>query len=68
MRVYNQFTEQFSVNDIAGIVEKAGNKVGLDVQVGFQIAQMRCVLTDVAHCQLSCLSDAMTSACVQQPH
>ena len=33
MRVYNQFTEQFSVNDIAGIVKKAGSKVGLDVQV-----------------------------------
>lgn len=33
MRVYNQFTEQFSVNDIASIVQKAGSKVGLDVQV-----------------------------------
>ena len=33
MRVFNQFTEQFSVNDIAGIVKKAGDKVGLDVQV-----------------------------------
>ena len=33
MRVYNQFTEQFSVNDIAGIVQKAGNKVGLNVEV-----------------------------------
>ena len=33
MRVYNQFTEQFSVNDIANIVQKAGSKVGLDVQV-----------------------------------
>ena len=35
MRVYNQFTEQFSVNDIASIVQKAGSKVGLDVQVGY---------------------------------
>ena len=33
MRVFNQFTEQFSVNDIAGIVQKAGNKVGLNVEV-----------------------------------
>ncbi|DBA80339.1 hypothetical protein WJX79_009674 [Trebouxia sp. C0005] len=33
MRVFNQFTEQFSVNDIASIVKKAGSKVGLDVQV-----------------------------------
>ena len=48
MRVFNQFTEQFSVNDIAGIVEKAGNKVGLDVQVDFSIAQTLSVSTDVA--------------------
>ncbi len=34
MRVYNQFTEQFSVNDIAGIVKREGGKLGLDVQVG----------------------------------
>ena len=34
MRVYNQFTEQFSVNDIAGIVQREGGKLGLDVQVG----------------------------------
>ncbi|KAA6424737.1 MAG: UDP-sulfoquinovose synthase [Trebouxia sp. A1-2] len=27
MRVFNQFTEQFSVNDIASIVKKAGSKV-----------------------------------------
>ncbi len=33
MRVFNQFTEQFSVNDIASIVKKAGSKIGLDVQV-----------------------------------
>ena len=33
MKVYNQFTEQFSMNDIASIVQKAGSKVGLDVQV-----------------------------------
>lgn len=33
MRVFNQFTEQFSVNDIAGIVQREGGKLGLDVQV-----------------------------------
>jgi UDP-sulfoquinovose synthase len=33
MRVYNQFTEQFSVNDIAGLVQREGGKLGLDVQV-----------------------------------
>ena len=33
MRVFNQFTEQFSVNDIASIVQKAGNKLGLNVEV-----------------------------------
>ena len=34
MRVYNQITEQFSVNDIAQIVQREGGKMGLDVQVG----------------------------------
>lgn len=33
MRVYNQFTEQFSVNDIAGIVKREGGKLGLNVEV-----------------------------------
>jgi UDP-sulfoquinovose synthase len=33
MRVYNQFTEQFSVNDLARIVGTEGKKLGLDVQV-----------------------------------
>jgi hypothetical protein len=33
MRVFNQFTEQFSVNDIAGIVKREGGKLGLDVKV-----------------------------------
>ncbi|KAI3968239.1 hypothetical protein MKX01_018542 [Papaver californicum] len=30
-RVFNQFTEQFSVNDLAALVTKAGEKIGLDV-------------------------------------
>eukprot|EP01025_Chloroclados_australasicus_P013876 TRINITY_DN164_c0_g1_i2.p1 TRINITY_DN164_c0_g1~~TRINITY_DN164_c0_g1_i2.p1 ORF type:complete len:498 (-),score=65.38 TRINITY_DN164_c0_g1_i2:360-1784(-) len=33
MRVFNQFTEQFSVNDLAAIVTRQGAKFGLDVQV-----------------------------------
>ena len=33
MRVFNQFTEQFSVNDLARIVGTEGKKLGLDVQV-----------------------------------
>eukprot|EP00891_Asterochloris_glomerata_P006291 jgi/Astpho2/6291/Aster-08343 len=33
MRVYNQITEQFSVNDIAQIVQREGGKMGLDIQV-----------------------------------
>ena len=33
-RVFNQFTEQFSVNDLARIVTAAGAKLDLDVQVG----------------------------------
>lgn len=32
MRVFNQFTEQFSVNQLAEIVTREGNKLGLDVQ------------------------------------
>lgn len=31
-RVFNQFTEQFSVNELAALVTKAGEKLGLNVQ------------------------------------
>ncbi|KAG6391198.1 hypothetical protein SASPL_148951 [Salvia splendens] len=31
-RVFNQFTEQFSVNELAALVMKAGKKLGLDVR------------------------------------
>lgn len=31
-RVFNQFTEQFSVNELAAHITKAGQKLGLDVQ------------------------------------
>lgn len=34
MRVFNQFTEQFSVNDLAAIITRKGKEAGLDVQVG----------------------------------
>jgi UDP-sulfoquinovose synthase len=30
-RVFNQFTEQFSVNQLAGIVEREGKKLGITV-------------------------------------
>jgi UDP-sulfoquinovose synthase len=33
MRVYNQFTEQFAVGQLADIVQKAGTQHGLDVEV-----------------------------------
>ena len=33
MRVYNQFTESFSILELAQLVQKAGAEVGLDVQV-----------------------------------
>lgn len=33
MRVFNQFTEQFSVNDLARIVTTEGKKLGLNVDV-----------------------------------
>jgi UDP-sulfoquinovose synthase len=32
-RVFNQFTEMFSINDLALMVKKAGNTLGLDVEV-----------------------------------
>jgi UDP-sulfoquinovose synthase len=32
-RVFNQFTEQFSVNDLAEIVQRAGTAHGLDVEI-----------------------------------
>lgn len=31
-RVFNQFTEQFSVNELASLVTKAGEKLGIEVQ------------------------------------
>jgi UDP-sulfoquinovose synthase len=33
MRVFNQFTEMWSVNQLADIVVKEGGKLGLDVKV-----------------------------------
>lgn len=33
MRVLNQFTEQFSINDIATMVQRVGNNMGLDVAI-----------------------------------
>src|SRR6266516_337955 len=33
MRVYNQFTEQFSVTELADLVQKAGAEYGIDVDV-----------------------------------
>ena len=33
MRVFNQFTEQFSVNDLAAIITRKGKEASLDVQV-----------------------------------
>lgn len=33
LRILNQFTEQFSVNDLAGKVQRVGNELGLDVQI-----------------------------------
>ncbi len=34
-RVFNQFTEQFSVADLAVMVKKAGNAMGLDVEIHY---------------------------------
>ena len=31
--MFNQFTEQFSVNDLADIITRKGKAAGLDVQV-----------------------------------
>ena len=32
-RVFNQFTEMFSINDLAAQIKKAGNTLGLDVEI-----------------------------------
>jgi UDP-sulfoquinovose synthase len=32
-RVFNQFTEQFAINELAEIVQRAGSEYGLDVKV-----------------------------------
>ncbi|MBD2384030.1 NAD-dependent epimerase/dehydratase family protein [Cylindrospermum sp. FACHB-282] len=32
-RVFNQFTEQYSVGDLANMVKKAGNTIGLNVEI-----------------------------------
>jgi UDP-sulfoquinovose synthase len=32
-RVYNQFTERFSILELAEIIQKAGTKIGLDVEI-----------------------------------
>jgi UDP-sulfoquinovose synthase len=34
MRVYNQFTESFSIRDLAVEVQRAGKELGLDVEIG----------------------------------
>jgi UDP-sulfoquinovose synthase len=34
MRVYNQFTESFSIRDLASEVQRAGKDLGLDVEIG----------------------------------
>ena len=34
-RVFNQFTELFSVNQLAELVSKLGKKIDLDVEVPF---------------------------------
>jgi UDP-sulfoquinovose synthase len=33
MRVFNQFTEQFSILELAQLVQRAGAEVGIDVEV-----------------------------------
>ena len=40
MRVFNQFTEQFSVNDLASIITRKGKEAGLDVQVRPTVATL----------------------------
>ena len=33
MKIYNQFTEQFSVNELAEMITEAGKKIGLNPEV-----------------------------------
>ena len=35
MKIYNQFTEQFSVNEIAALVKDKGGQLGLDVEARY---------------------------------
>lgn len=44
MKIYNQFTEQFSVNEIAALVKREGDKLGLGVQV--RLASISMFLAD----------------------
>lgn len=43
-RVFNQFTEQFSVNQLADIVEKEGKKLGITVSQQHQDNSCDCQL------------------------
>ena len=53
MRVYNQFTEQFSVNDLASIITRKGKEAGLDVQVRHPACSwlQRCIPYRVSCCR-----------------
>jgi hypothetical protein len=50
-RVFNQFTEQFSVNQLADIVEKEGKKLGLTVS-----GCLPCTMTAAAAAAVAALS------------
>ncbi|KAK9109408.1 hypothetical protein Sjap_017468 [Stephania japonica] len=55
-RVFNQFTEQFSVRDLATLVSKAGEKLGIDVKtitVPNPVSKMRSTITMLSALSLS---------------
>jgi hypothetical protein len=43
--VFNQFTEQFSVNQLAEIVTREGKKLGLEVQVRPGVIMLTRIIT-----------------------
>lgn len=65
-RVFNQFTEMFSVNDLARIVREQGNRLGLDVQVrlpaAHQVHRRPCICLR-SYC-LSMITPNLTCNCV----
>merc|ERR1719199_734667 len=67
MRVYNQFTEQFSVNELAALITEAGKKIGLDPKV-INVPNPRTKLQDLGlepHLMSDALLDSLLNIIVE---